>query len=233
MSLALTGQAARVLPRLQPAGTGRWGTHSAAGPCEVAGLGQGRLGWATDSGGGEGHPSAKAGSRVHIRARRFARSGQSVPQHQQAEGGAQFLDGRRGRRGAALGCKPNAGPGHHCPQPPGIAPSPSEVDAGRGEPTGAGGPSHQRSAHGPAVRRGAKPRRPKPQARETQSRRALRRPKAKPKPVARPATRGEWVSRAWSGARSAERKAWGAPASGDTAASRRPSYRPTVQGGER
>lgn len=140
---------------------------------------------------------------------------QSVPPPQQAAG-AQFLGECRGRRGAALGRRPTRGARASLPAAPGVAPSPSEVDAGWGEPTGAGGPSHQRSAHGPAARRGAKPRRPKPQARETQSRRAPRRPKAKPKPAARPATRGEWVSRAWSGARSAERKAWGAPVFRDT-----------------
>lgn len=130
----------------------------------MAGLGQGRLEWATESGGGEDHPGAKAGSRVRIRARRFARSGQSVPQQQQAAG-AQFLGGCRGRRGAALGRRLTRGARASLPVAPGIAPSPSEVDEGRGEPTGAGGPSHQRSAHGPAARRGATPRRPKPQAR--------------------------------------------------------------------
>lgn len=103
------------------------------------------------------------------------------------------------------------------PAAPGIAPCPSMVD-GRlgGEPAVAGGPSRQRSAHGPAECRGGIA--PAPQADRRGKPCCVERSKteAKPKPAARPATRGKRVSRAWSGARSAKRKAWGAPAFRDT-----------------
>lgn len=56
---------------------------------------------------------------------------QSVPRQQQAAG-AQFLGGSRGRRGAALGLRPKRGARASLPAAPGIAPSPSEVDAGHG-----------------------------------------------------------------------------------------------------
>lgn len=56
---------------------------------------------------------------------------QSVPQQQQAAG-AQLLGGRRGRRGATLGRRPTRGARASLPAAPGVAPSPSEVDAGRG-----------------------------------------------------------------------------------------------------
>lgn len=41
------------------------------------------------------------------------------------------------------------------PAAPGVAPCPSTVDGGRGEPVGAGGPSRQRRAHASAASRGA------------------------------------------------------------------------------
>lgn len=187
----------------------------------------------TESGGGEGHPGAKADSRVRIRARRLARSGDSPCHHrskpQARSSWANAEDGEEPRW--AVG--PHAGPGHHCPQPPESHRAPARSMQGggsrlalvalatRGPPTDRQ-PDGGQSPGAPSRRRG-KPSHVEHRAdqRRSQSLRRVQRHGV----IGFPA-RGV--------ARAAQNGRRGAPLSfGTRAASRRPSCRPTVQGRER